>query len=242
MLLSFSHALGRLLRLLPKRTSVRLESLQASFFVPPNCHYVADDLNQIASGQREPRLYQWLAAMPEGSVYFDVGTSYGQEVALASSPLGRNVTVVGFDCGLYHAHFCALNRRLNEDRFEFVFAAVGETSGELVTITCNSDTHIPHLHRKNVPYSYDVMTLALDDYVKRQQLSPTHLKIDVDGAEFGVLRGAAELLADSQLREVFIEIDHENAGIMDYMADLGFTVAWSEEKAVNRDVLFVRSG
>ena len=93
-----------------------------------------------------------------------------------------------------------------------------------------------------MPYSYDVMTLALDDYVKRQQLAPTHLKIDVDGAEFGVLRGAAELLADSQLREVFIEIDHENAGIMDYMADLGFTVAWSEEKAVNRDVLFVRSG
>ena len=63
------------------------------------------------------------------------------------------MTVVGFDCGLLHAHFCALNKRLNNDRFEFVFAAVGETSGMPVPITCNSDTHLPHLHRKNTPYS-----------------------------------------------------------------------------------------
>ena len=238
MLLSFSHALGRLLRLLPKQKSVGLGSMQATFFVPPNCHYIPDDLKQIASGRREPRLYNWLATMPGGSVYFDVGTSYGQEVALASSCDG--VTVVGFDCGLHHAHFCALNRRLNDDSFTFVFAAVGESSGELITITCNSDTHIPRLHRKNVPYSYDVMTLALDDYAERHQLFPTHLKIDVDGAEFDVLRGAAGLLSDPRLREVFIEIDHQNAGIMNCMADLGFVVAWSEDKQVNRDVLFVK--
>lgn len=215
--------------------------MKADFFVPPNCHYVSDDLKQMASGRREPRLYDWLASMPAGSVYFDVGTSYGQEVALASSLCKGDITVVGFDCGLYHAHFCALNRKLNLDRFDFVFAAVGETTGDLVTITCNSDTHMPHLHRKNVPYGYDVMTLALDDYAKRYNRFPTHLKIDVDGAEFGVLRGAASLLSDSRLREVFIEIDHENAGIVAHMAEFGFDVAWSDDKELNRDVLFVRS-
>ena len=150
------------------------------------------------------------------------------------------MTVVGFDCGLLHAHFCALNKRLNNDRFEFVFAAVGETSGMPVPITCNSDTHLPHLHRKNAPYSYEVPSLALDDYAASRGLVPTHLKIDVDGAEFGVLKGAEKILGNAALTDIFIEIDHENDGIFGFLEARGFSVSWRHDKLQNADVLFTR--
>ena len=164
MQLKLSHLAGRLSRHLPKHRMIRRDGLAARLFVPWGCHYVASDLQELEQGRREPELYQWLSGLPQSAVLFDVGTSYGQEAALASSLQDRDVTVVGFDCGLLHAHFCALNKRLNNDRFEFVFAAVGETSGMPVPITCNSDTHLPHLHRAPAPqeraHSYDRFRLA----------------------------------------------------------------------------------
>ncbi len=135
------------------------------------------------------------------------------------------MTVVGFDCGLLHAHFRALNKRLNNDRFEFVFATVGETSGIPVPSKCNSDMHLPHLHRKNAPYSYEVPSLALNDYIASRGLVPTHLKIDVDGAEFVVLKGAKKILGNAALPDIFIEIDHENDGIFGFLEACGFSVS-----------------
>ena len=240
MQLIVNHILGRLSRFLPKHKSLRMMDMKASFFVPVNCHYITEDLRAIETGKREPDLYQWLNNLDDHAVLFDVGTSYGQEAALASSFVDRGVTVIGFDCNLYHSHFCSLNKALHENRFRFVFAAIGATSGERATITTNSDTHIAHLHKKNVPYSYEVMTLALDDFAKTEALYPTHMKIDVDGAETDVLKGAASILENPSLKQVLIEIDNENLDIIEQMKTYGFSVTWSVEKPYNHDVLFAR--
>ena len=240
MQLTLSYILGKFLRIFPKHLTIGVLDMQATFFVPVNCHYIAHDLRELASNKREPRLYEWLNSLADNSVYFDIGTSYGQEAALASSFLDRQITVIGFDCNLLHSHFCSLNKALNQDSFRFIFAAVGAESGKRVKITTNSDTHIPHLHKKNVPYSYEVMTLALDDFVACDGLHPTHMKIDVDGAEASVLEGAKSLLTSPWLQEVFIEIDNENIEIIDTMKAYGFVVTWSVKKAQNQDVLFAR--
>jgi len=41
-----------------------------------------------------------------------------------------------------------------------------------------------------MPYEYQATTLSLGDFSKSNKIMPTHLKINVDGAEDGVLRGA----------------------------------------------------
>ena len=120
MQLIVNHILGRLFRFFPKHRSIRMMDMKASFFVPVNCHYITEDLRAIESGKREPALYQWLNSLDDNAVLFDVGTSYGQEAALASSFSSRGVTVIGFDCNLYHSHFCSLNKALNENRFRFI--------------------------------------------------------------------------------------------------------------------------
>ena len=57
-----------------------------------------------------------------------------------------------------------------------------------------------------------------------QNIQPTHLKIDADGAEFGVLTGTKEILESQALNEVFMEIDNENIAIKDRVASLGFII------------------
>ena len=240
MIIETYHILGRFFRLFPKTIHIKLKNMKGHFFVPINCHYICGDLSNIRNGRREPRLYDWLNEIPNNAVYFDIGTSYGQEVVLASTFVERNVKVIGFDCNLYHGHFCCLNRTLNNNRFEFIFAAVSDKSGQLISIKTNSDTHIAALHKKNVPYSYNVMTISLDDYAKSNKIIPTHIKIDIDGAEDLVIKGATTLLSNKNVRDIFIEIDHNNKGLRRTILDFGFEVIWEDKKALNTDVLFRR--
>ncbi len=241
MLFTVYYFLAKMFRFLPKTKKITLLDMSATFFVPINNHYICDDLIDISKNEREPTLYNWINQLNSGSVLFDIGTSYGQESTLASSLIQKNISVFGFDCSLYQSHFCALNRRLNGNRFRFIFAVVGSKSGDLLTIKANSDTHIPTLHRKNVPYEYEVMSLALDDFAESQNIQPTHLKIDVDGAEFEVLKGAKKILKSHALKEVFIEIDNQNISIKDYMKSLGFKTEWEVQKELNVDILFSKS-
>jgi FkbM family methyltransferase len=241
MLSKVYHLAARVFRLLPKTIRIKHLDMEAAFFVPINNHYVCSDLSDLSQNKREPELYRWLNNLDTGSVLFDIGTSYGQEAALASSLIERDVRVVGFDCSLYASHFCALNKKLNDERFRFVFAAVSETSGDLMTLKSNSDTHIPRLHKKNVQYEYEVMTLALDDFSEANDIYPSHMKIDVDGAEMSVLRGASKILSSQSLKEIFIEVDEQHSGIIDLMESHGFTIDWQIHKKQNTDILFSRS-
>ena len=64
--------------------------MEAKFFIPINNHYVSQDLINLAKGKREPKLFDWLNSFENNSVYFDIGTSYGQEVTLVSSMLKKH--------------------------------------------------------------------------------------------------------------------------------------------------------
>jgi len=61
------------------------------------------------------------------------------------------------------------------------------------------------------------MSLALDDFAKSNDVIPTHIKIDVDGAEHDVLNGATNILQSEKIRDVFIEIDNNNLTIIELM-------------------------
>lgn len=68
--------LGRLFRLFPKTTQIKIKNMNGRFFVLINCHYVCDVLSDMRNGRREPKLCDWLNELPINSVYFDKGTSY----------------------------------------------------------------------------------------------------------------------------------------------------------------------
>ncbi len=76
---------------MPKTKTLCFHNMRGKFFVPVNNHYICDDLIDISKQQREPKLYKWLNDLDDGSVLFDVGTSYGQEAVLASSFSDKNI-------------------------------------------------------------------------------------------------------------------------------------------------------
>jgi hypothetical protein len=70
------------------------------------------------------------------------------------------------------------------------------------------------------------LVYALDDFAERARFlsPPTHLKIDVDGPELKVVRGAREILRRRSLKHVLIEMrsDGEARKIEAILDDSGF--------------------
>jgi FkbM family methyltransferase len=71
-----------------------------------------------------------------------------------------------------------------------------------------------------------VLAIRLDDIVATFGLSyPTHIKLDVDGAELEVLQGAASVLRHEALQSLLIEIDGELwQPVIDLLAQHGFRI------------------
>jgi len=72
---------------------------------------------------------------------------------------------------------------------------------------------------------YPLLSLKLDDVIKMFGLkTPNHIKLDVDGAEWGVLQGAINTFKDSRLRSALIEVDEAEhpTRVYEFMKEAGF--------------------
>ena len=87
--------LGMIFQLFPKIKIVNLLDMQSKFFLPINNHHVVNDITNLSKGTREPKLYEWLNSIKDNSIYFDIGTSYGQEVSLLSGSKNKKIKVIG---------------------------------------------------------------------------------------------------------------------------------------------------
>ncbi len=86
---------------------------------------------------------------------------------------------------------------------------------------------------------------SMDDYVRLfTPRHPTHIKLDVDGLEPGILRGGQNTLSSHSVKSVIVDVE-ENFGaprsreIHDLMAEYGF-VAQEKSDPKHRNVIFNR--
>ena len=84
---------------------------------------------------------------------------------------------------------------------------------------------------------------SVDDFVRQfSPPLPTHVKIDVDGLEPGILRGGAKTFSAPSVRSIIVELqgsDERQAEIVRIMAELGFT-AEAKASPSHRNMIFGR--
>jgi FkbM family methyltransferase len=97
------------------------------------------------------------------------------------------------------------------------------------------------------------LCMRMDDVVKLPGMPfPTHIKIDVDGTEFDVLRGSHAALADPRCRSVQVEVVDEpnceprNRKVIALLSEHGFTLTAAHDhhakKGVSKDYQFEKTG
>lgn len=132
---------------------------------------------------KEPWTVEWIESMPPGSVLYDVGANVGSYTLIAAA-LGHTVVAIEPSFANY-ARLCE-NILLND-------------LGPKVIPLCMAAGHIwgaPLIEQEATPgYSggakrLNTLTAPLSSLAALMRLpAPTHVKIDVDGAELSVLDG-----------------------------------------------------
>ena len=158
------------------------------------------------------------SSAPPGSriVVFDVGANSG-EFSEAVLSIGKDVCIYAFEP--HPRTFAQLHKRLSESAKCF-HIALGASSG----VTALHDRHsldgsehattvagvVERIHGEEV-VSHEVRMKSLDAFVEENGVERIHLlKIDVEGAEFGVLEGSARLLREGRIDAVQFEFNEMN--------------------------------
>lgn len=142
-------------------------------------------------------------------LFVDVGANVGSYSVLACAVKGAR----GVCFEPVPVTFARLldNIRINalSDRVEALNLGVADREGELAFTSAENCTNHVVADNENAPEAVRVKVLPLDAILKGR--APSMLKIDVEGFEVPVLKGAEATLANDSLHSVLLELNGSNA-------------------------------
>lgn len=202
---------------------------------------------QIADVEQRQEFNGFMSRCYPDMLLFDVGAHFGMFSLAAAHFGGRAVAV---DPSATAIRMIAIQSHLNQcsDRIETVLAAATESSGvmQLLGSGVFSDGYFRVAGGRSARELTSLPAITVDEMVQRYG-APTHLKIDVEGHEAAVLRGARSALVQfSPL--VFIELHNEltaSEGVdpkaaIDELAALGYRTFTLNGEPIERDEILNR--
>lgn len=174
-----------------------------------------------------------------GNVILDVGANIGVTAIRMSAAVGSGGKIYAFEPDPANfsrcAHHVTTNSMTNIEIFQL---GLGEISGELVLGFGKPD----HCGTKRIVPSGSngqrIHVTTIDEFVSEKAISRLDLiKIDVEGFEYSVLRGASDTLSKYR-PTLFLELDDSLLGdqgaspaqLLSLLDDLGYLVFHSESK------------
>jgi FkbM family methyltransferase len=183
--------------------------------------------------------------LPRSKVVVDCGAHVGQYALLAARRLGDNSEVHAFEPS--PRTFSALQHNVALNDFRNVVlnqaALADQSSATRDFYVADNDNQGSNslqptttaLHRA----SFVVTVMTLDEYCTKRNLLPDLIKLDVEGAELPVLRGAARTIASSH-PWIILEASDENAQAFGYT--LHELHDWLVSRAYRLHVIGTRRG
>jgi FkbM family methyltransferase len=159
--------------------------------------------------------------------FFDVGANTGQtsECALSEFPAAE---VIAFEP--HPGTFAELQRLSKCRRFASHNLALSDSNG-MANLFCNGNTRDSLVIAEPDAQSIEVDSLTIDSFCYRKAVRHIDvLKIDTEGADLAVLRGAKGMLSDGSVSFVYTEFAHFYDGkqgtslqqIADFLRPFGF--------------------
>jgi FkbM family methyltransferase len=146
----------------------------------------------------------WLDGhLEEGDTAIDVGAHHGVYSILMAAKCGASGHVVAFEPDPHAREVLVRNIGLNPDLkppvIESVacFDEIGQAAFFSHGVNALSSLVRPTVETSEAHKSEEITitTLTLDSYVSQQRLKPRYVKIDTEGAEIRILKGAVNLLS-----------------------------------------------
>lgn len=193
------------------------------------------ELFRLGSCAKEPETVAWIEqTFRNGDVFYDVGANVGAYSLLASQHGGADSIAYAFEPTFSTYAALARNVILNgvEGRVVPLNIALAAATGfapiSFSSLRAGGAMHTFGERPAGEGPWQPVLAFRLDDLVRDFGLrSPTHLKVDVDGAELSMLRGSRDTLGSGSLRTVLVEVTETQAEateILGLLIEAGFEV------------------
>lgn len=167
----------------------------------------------------EPHIVAWLKEwLKTGDTFWDIGANWGWISLAAARTVGTSGQVVAVEPSQSNAAWLKRHIAMNqcESIVTVLEAAVCEQHGETVTFSllndgCSPSNSLMFSNSVNgespeVSRQISVPAISLDGLLAEQERSPNLVKIDVEGAELKVLKGAIKLLSSKAAPIVLLAV------------------------------------
>jgi FkbM family methyltransferase len=184
---------------------------------------------RLQSCAKEPWTVEWIEAWVQpDDVLYDIGANIGAYSLVAAKHTDGRARVIAVEPG--YGSFSALCQNVVLNRCAESITPLpinlGPTTGlgrfQYRDLRAGAADHGFSTDKRNgseALYEQPVLSYRLDDLIEQFGLpAPTHIKLDVDGAELDVLEGAADTLASPTLRSLLIEVNpRQSAAVIDVL-------------------------
>jgi FkbM family methyltransferase len=197
--------------------------------------------------KREHHVRTWLSErLKSGHVFFDVGAHHGWVSMWALPVVGKEGLVYSFEPSPANLSILEWHRKSNNfsqwaivpkavsdvdvEAEEFFLVDAGDSPMNSLTTRAPGT---PLMSGRNMRKT-TIQTISLDTFCSEVSLKPNLVKIDVEGAELLVLRGAAKLLAEScptivlAVHPYWLPTGQSSRQIFELLTGYGYTVYDSE--------------
>ena len=203
-----------------------------------NINSKTENTARLNACKKEPDTVEWVENfLQEGDVFYDIGANVGVYSLVAAKYFADKVKIYAFEPAFMNFSQLCKNIALNQcqdniiplqialsdktmlDSFNYSSLTVGGAQNTL------GDAIDEKGQAFNPVFKQYTLSYRIDDLIDNFEIPvPNHLKIDVDGIEFLVLKGAPKTMANESLRSMIIELaEGERATeVINFLADKGF--------------------
>ncbi len=198
-------------------------------------------LMRLGSCAKEPKTIEWIETyFRKADVFYDIGANVGAYSFVAHAVTKGECTIYAFEPSF--STFATLSRNIFLNNFDKEITALQVAladATELLPFNYSDIATGASLHSIGealdqdgepfkAEYTQTMLCYRLDDLITQFSLQPpNHIKIDTDGAELKILRGAGQTLINPELRTILIEVNEKlpTCGeMLDYIKSKGFQV------------------
>lgn len=153
-------------------------------------------------------------------VVLDVGANVGLHTLLFSKLVGEEGKVFAFEPNKLNFERLNLNLSLNSiSNTKIVSSAVSDEIGEKIFYEFSNNSEnlgnhsfaytetIKRLEKEELVSKRRVLCTTIDDYCKKNDISPNFIKMDIEGFEYNALKGARNSLQSKELKGLIIEFN-----------------------------------
>jgi len=189
----------------------------------------AENLEEI-----EPETLDWIDGFESGAVFYDIGALSGPFSLYAA--IKKHSKIFAFEPEAQNFAVLEMNHFLNNEEITQPFVSLNfalsdkNEIGKLYMSRNDPGSTVKILDQPKIRMNDDIFEPRHIQYVVKQKLDdvikvfdlplPKYMKIDVDGSEEGVLKGAKEILAKGSIDSMLVEIlkpDDKSKHIVEFL-------------------------